>query len=407
MQTSFVMRKVDELIPYARNARTHSPEQIAKLAGSIREFGFLNPVVISGDSGILAGHGRVLAAQKLGLDEVPCIMETHLTESQRRAYILADNRLALDAGWDEQMLAIELQELADMDVDLNMLGFYEDELAALRDLGDDEPEADATEDETPVEVDEDAPTITQPGDIWLLGEHRLICGDSTDPETVKALLGDDTPNLMVTDPPYGINYEPNATGGRTGKVLNDDRDDWTAAYKLFPGNIAYIWHAALHTDVIYANLRACGFTLNSLIVWNKSQLVLGRGDYHWKHEPCAYATRGPHNWQGDRTQTTVWDIPVIRCLDEGEWGHGTQKPIECMKRPIENNTEPGEYVYEPFSGSGTTFIAAERTKRRCLGVELSPVYCDTIVRRWQQETGKQARRKADGAAFDDLTPVEQ
>jgi len=406
MQTSFVMRKVDELIPYARNARTHSPEQISKLAGSIREFGFLNPVVISGDSGILAGHGRVLAAQKLGLDEVPCIMETHLTESQRRAYILADNRLALDAGWDEQMLAIELQELADMDVDLNLLGFDDDELAALRGLGGDEPDAEATEDEAPAEIDEDAPTITQPGDIWLLGEHRLICGDSTDPETVKALLGDDVPNLMVTDPPYGINYEPNATGGRTGKVLNDDRDDWTAAYKLFPGNIAYIWHAALHTDVIYSNLRACGFTLNSLIVWNKSQLVLGRGDYHWKHEPCAYATRGPHNWQGDRTQTTVWDIPVIRCLDEGEWGHGTQKPIECMKRPIENNTEPGEYVYEPFSGSGTTFIAAERTKRRCLGVELSPVYCDTIVRRWQQETGKQAHRKADGVAFDELEPAE-
>ncbi|MBQ9396018.1 MAG: site-specific DNA-methyltransferase [Proteobacteria bacterium] len=400
MQTQFVMRNVNDLIPYARNARTHSPEQIAKLAGSIKEFGFLSPVVISADGGILAGHGRVMAAQKLGLAEIPCIMENHLTETQRRAFLLADNRLALDAGWDNDMLALELKDLADLNFDLNMLGFTEDELSALQNIGDDLP--DIPTDDEPVTVEDTPNPVTQPGDVWLLGEHRLICGDCTDTETVRRLFGNDTPNLMVTDPPYGINYEPNETGGRTGKVLNDDRADWREAYALFPGNVAYVWHAALYSDVIFDGLRSCGFTLNSLIVWNKSQFVLGRGDYHWKHEPCVYATRGKHNWQGDRTQTTVWDIPNILHLDEGEWGHGTQKPIECMKRPMENNSEPGEYVYDPFCGSGTSFIAAERTKRRCLGCELSPVYCDTIVRRWQMETGKKATRQSDGALFDDL-----
>lgn len=400
MQTQFVMRTTDSLIPYARNARTHSPDQIAKLAGSIKEFGFLSPVVISADGGILAGHGRVMAAQKLGLAEIPCIMENHLTETQRRAFILADNRLALDAGWDNDMLALELKDLADLNFDLNMLGFTEDEISALQNLGDDLP--DIPTDDAPVAVEETTNPVTQPGDVWLLGDHRLICGDSTDAETIKRLFGDDKPNLMVTDPPYGINYEPSETGGRTGKVLNDDRADWREAYALFPGNVAYVWHAALYSDVVYDGLRSCGFTLNSLIVWNKSQFVLGRGDYHWKHEPCVYATRGKHNWQGVRTQTTVWDIPNILHLDEGEWGHGTQKPIECMKRPMENNSEPGEYVYDPFSGSGTSFIAAERTKRKCLGCELSPIYCDTIVRRWQMETGRQATRQSDGALFDDL-----
>lgn len=314
MQPQFVMRNVNDLIPYARNARTHSPEQISKLAGSIKEFGFLSPVVISSDGGILAGHGRVLAAQKLGLSEIPCIMESHLTDTQRRAFILADNRLALDAGWDNDMLALELKDLADLNFDLNTLGFTDDELSALQNICDDLP--DIQTDDTFVDIEDTPNPVTQPGDIWLLGDHRLICGDSTDAETVKRLMCTDKPNLMVTDPPYGINYEPSETGGRTGKVLNDDRADWREAYALFPGNIAYVWHAALYSDVVYDGLRACGFTLNSLIVWNKSQFVLGRGDYHWKHEPCVYATRGTHNWQGGRTQTTVWDIPNILHLME-------------------------------------------------------------------------------------------
>lgn len=238
MQTQFVMRTTDSLIPYARNARTHSPDQIAKLAGSIKEFGFLSPVVISADGGILAGHGRVMAAQKLGLAEIPCIMENHLTETQRRAFILADNRLALDAGWDNDMLALELKDLADLNFDLNMLGFTDDEMSALQNLGDDLP--DIPTDDAPVAVEETTNPVTQPGDVWLLGDHRLICGDSTNAEIVKRLFDNDKPNLMVTDPPYGINYEPSETGGRTGKVLNDDRADWRDAYALFPGNVAYV-----------------------------------------------------------------------------------------------------------------------------------------------------------------------
>ena len=388
-QLEFFYKKVSDLIPYVNNARTHSDEQVIKLASSIKEYGFIAPIVISEDGGVLAGHGRLLAAKKLGIEEVPCVVESHLTEIQKKGYILADNRLSLDAGWDDELLKIELQTLKDNDVDLALTGFDEEEINNLLGMNDNVVESTTKEDD-PVKIDKDVEPTTKLGDLIILGEHRLICGDCTDKIVVNRLFGDDKPNLMVTDPPYGTNYEPRETGGRTGKVLNDDRDDWTDAYKLFPGTIAYIWHADLHSDVIFANLRSCGFTINSLIIWNKSQSVLGRGDYHWKHEPCVYATKGPHNWQGGRNQTTIWDIPVIRSLDEGEWGHGTQKPIECMKRPIENNTVPGEYVYDPFCGSGTTIIAAERTGRKCLACELNPIYCDAIIKRWEAETGRKA-----------------
>lgn len=387
-QLEFFYKKVSDLIPYVNNARTHSDEQVIKLASSIKEYGFIAPIVISEDGGVLAGHGRLLAAKKLGIEEVPCVVESHLTEIQKKGYILADNRLSLDAGWDDELLKIELQTLKDNDVDLALTGFDEEEINNLLGMNDNVVESIKKDD--PVEIDEDVEPTTKLGDLILLGEHRLICGDCTDENVVNRLLGDNKPNLMVTDPPYGINYEPNKAGGRTGKVLNDDRYDWTDAYKLFPGTIAYIWHADLHSDVIFANLRFCGFTINSLIIWNKSQFVFGRGDYHWKHEPCVYATKGPHNWHGGRNQTTIWDIPVVRSLDEGEWGHGTQKPIECMKRPIENNTVPGEYVYDPFCGSGTTIIAAERTGRKCLACELNPIYCDAIIKRWEAETGRKA-----------------
>lgn len=409
----YEMRSVDDLIPYARNARTHSPEQIQKLASSIKEFGFINPVIISEDGGVLAGHGRILAAKKLGITEVPCVIESHLTEAQKRAYILADNRLALDAGWDEEMLKIELSELKELNFNMDIMGFDAEELKHFMDsdFGDmGSGNSDDGGEEKEIEVDEEVESIVQPGDLWLLGEHRLICGDSTKQDVVKRLFKEDRPNLMVTDPPYGVNYDPKVTRPThhskelSGKVYNDDRCGWKESYELFPGNIAYVWHAPTNSDTVMQDIKACGYTINSVIVWNKQQMIVGWSDYHWKHEACIYATRGNHNWQGSKNETTVWDIETMLHLkkEEGAWGHGTQKPIECMRRPIENNSEAGEWVYDPFCGSGTTFIACERTKRKCLGIELSPHYCDAIIRRWESETGKQAVLDGDGALFDEL-----
>ena len=418
-ETKFELRKVEDLIPYARNARTHSPEQVQRIAGSIKEFGFLNPVVISDDGGILAGHGRVMAAQKLGLKEIPCVIESHLTEAQKRAYILADNRLALDAGWDEEMLKVELSELQDLNFDLDLIGFNPEELQIY--LGDSESgNEDSEGEDEEIDVDENAEAVTELGDIWLLGDHRLMCCDSRDEECVKKLFSSNIPVLMVTDPPYGIKYDAStrvtykdkdrkelkmsASKNRVGVVLNDDVTNWYDSYKNYPGNVAYVWLASTHADDFMTDLKKCGFEITQVIVWNKTQLVFGHNDYHWKHELCIYATRGNHNWKGGRSQTTVWDIETIRTLkkEEGEWGHSTQKPIECMKRPIENNSDEGDYVYDPFCGSGTTIIAAERTGRKCLACELNPVYCDAIIRRWEQETGERAIRESDGLAFDDL-----
>lgn len=415
----YEMRDLNTLIPYARNARTHSREQIQQICGSIKEFGFMNPVIVSEDGGIICGHGRVMAAQRLGLSKVPCIVESHLTEAQKRAYVLADNRIALNAGWDSEMMQIELSELKEQEFDLDLLGFSDDEVNGfLHGSGFDEMEDDGglgedeEDGEKEVEVDENEESITKLGDVWLLGEHRLICGDSTKAETIEKLFAGAEPNLMVTDPPYGMHYDPNAchlkartcSKGRDVEILNDDRADWCEAYELFKGNVAYVWHGNLSTDVVLGDLKKCGFTITSMIIWNKSAFAIGRSDYHWKHEVCAYATRGNHNWQGGRDKFTVWDIPMIRSLtkSEGNWGHSTQKPIECMKRPIENNSVKGEWVYDPFCGSGTTIIACEKTKRKCLAVELSPHFCDAIVRRWEEETHRQAKLEETGELFDYL-----
>jgi DNA modification methylase len=414
-ETNFEYRDVDELIPYARNARTHSPEQVQKLAGSIKEFGFINPVIISEDGGVLAGHGRIMAAQKLGIKKVPCVIESHLSEAQRRAYILADNRLALDAGWDEELLKIELEELKGLDFDLELTGFDAEELKGL--MGNEEELSDGSEggdedEEEEVKVEEEGESIVQPGDVWLLGDHRFVCGDSTDKEVVRRVMRDDKPNLMVTDPPYGVNFDPKNydqvknvrrfAAGRAGKVFNDNNADWVESYKLFPGNIAYIWHGPTKSDVVMQGIKSCGFDITSMIVWNKMRIIPGFSNYNWQHETCVYATKGKHNWQGSTNESTVWDIKQVRSLNEGEWGHSTQKPIECMRRPIENNSCEGEYVYDPFLGSGTTIIAAERSGRKCLGCELSPHYCDAIIQRWEEETGRQAIRESDGVLFDDL-----
>ena len=297
------------------------------------------------------------------------------------------------------MLHLELKDLAALGADLKMLGFAKGELAKALTPADFSGLTD--EDEVPALSDK---SITRLGDIWCLGQHRIACGDSTDAATVRALLGSVAPDLMVTDPPYGVNYDPEwrhragvNKSTRTGKVENDGRADWEEAWALFPGNIAYVWHGALHASTVAASLERQGFTIRAQIVWAKERLVIGRGDYHWQHEPCWYAVRTKGNWTGDRKQTTLWSIPSKD--QDAETIHGTQKPVECMRRPIINNTSPGQCVYEPFLGSGTTLIAAESCGRTCLAVELSPAYVDVAVRRWQAFTGKMAIRESDGVAF--------
>jgi DNA modification methylase len=250
----------------------------------------------------------------------------------------------------------------------------------------------------------DAP-VTRPGDIWCLGQHRVACGDCTDPQIVAALLRSDSPLLMVTDPPYGVSYDPTwrhrsgvNKSARVGKVQNDERADWAAAWKLFPGSIAYVWHGALHATTVERSLIETGFTIRAQIIWAKERLVIGRGDYHWQHEPCWYAVRQKGNWTGDRKQTTLWSISSGG--QDTETVHGTQKPVECMRRPMLNNTEPGQVVYEPFLGSGTSLIAAETCGRVCRAIEIDPLYVDVAVRRWQSFTGKAAMLDGDGRSFD-------
>lgn len=399
---------IERLRPYARNAKMHGPDQVARIAASMARFGWTVPCMVGDDGELIAGHGRVLAATELGLAEVPVIRLGHLDEAERRAYRIADNKLTELGDWDEALLRDEVAGLLADDFDLSLLGFAEDELEALLqdpDLADDG--AAEGEDEVP---EPPANPVSVPGDLWRLGPHRLICGDSTSADVVAKLLGDVRPLLMVTDPPYGVEYDPswrNQSGAsatkRTGKELNDDRADWREAWALFPGDVAYVWHGALHATTVADSLIAAGFDIRSQIIWAKDRLVLSRGDYHWQHEPCWYAVkkRGKGHWAGDRKQTTLWQI--ANRDQDAETVHGTQKPVECMRRPILNNSSPGQAIYEPFMGSGTTLIAAETTGRVCFGIELNPAYVDVAITRWQNLTGKPAVLDGTDKTFDDLT----
>jgi DNA modification methylase len=392
---------IAKLIPYARNARTHSEEQVSQIAASIREWGWTNPILVTEKGSIIAGHGRVLGARKLGLADVPVMVARGWSKAQIQAYGLADNKLALNAGWDEAMLALEIGELQELGFDIGLIGFTDTEIAALSEntVGLTDP------DETP-EVPADPVSI--PGDLWLLGKHRLLCGDSTAAADVEKVLGAVRPHLMVTDPPYGVEYDPGwrTTAGvkhdkkKLGKVANDDRADWREAWALFPGAVAYVWHAGRYASIVQDSLTAVGFDTRAQIIWAKDRFALSRGHYHWQHEPCWYAVRnGSASWSGDRKQSTLWQIPAR----EGQgFEHGTQKPVECMKRPIENNSSPGQAVYEPFSGSGTTIIAAEITGRSCHAIELLPQYVDVAVERWQAFTGETARLECGDKSFEDV-----
>jgi len=305
-------RKVSDLIPYARNSRTHSDAQVAQLAASIREWGWTTPVLIDQAGMIIAGHGRVLAARKLGLEDVPVVVADGWTDAQKRAYVVADNKLALNAGWDFDLLAVEVAGLSEEGFDLQLIGFSDDELAAI--LADPLPEGMTDPDDVP---DATENPVSALGDVWILGKHRLVCGDCTDALVVEKALNGVTPHLMVTDPPYGVEYDATWRGkaghatlgkNRTGIVAHDDRADWKEAWALFPGAIAYVWHSGLMAGVVAESLTSCGFALRSQIIWNKTVMAMGRGDYHWKHEPCWYAVKGTGAWAGDRKQTTVWDF---------------------------------------------------------------------------------------------------
>jgi DNA modification methylase len=347
-----------------------------------------------------------MAARKLGLTEVPAMTATGWTEAQKKAYVIADNKLALNAGWDNALLKIELGELQGLEFDLALLGFDQAELEAL--LAPAATEGLTDPDETP---EPPAQPVTVVGDVWLLGAHRIVCGDSTTVEAVDACLNGVKPHLMVTDPPYGVEYDASwrddrtgkigATGTATGKVLNDDIADWREAWALFPGDVAYVWHADLRAREVVQSLEATGFSMRAQIIWAKNQLAMSRGHYHFQHEPCWYAVRknATGHWNGDRKQTTLWQIDKPR---KSETGHSTQKPVECMKRPIENNSSPGQAVYEPFSGSGTTIIAGEMTGRCVHAIELNPAYVDVAVTRWQEFTGKTATLEGDGRTFAEL-----
>jgi len=408
-------RPIETLIPYARNARTHSDAQVAQIAASIREFGWTNPVLVDGANGIIAGHGRVLAARKLGLEAVPCIELGHLSETQRRAYILADNKLAEQAGWDVELLKLELQELRAEDFDVGLAGFDAHELAALL-----EPEAAAGLTDEDASAQPRAQAVSVRADLWVLGNHRLMCGDSTQIADVDRLMAGKRAVLMATDPPYGVSHVATKNGiPRSGfsdmaerweHIKNDDLEDeklqafleevfrTAVAGALSESAAWYLWHAHLTQGFFAA--AAADVLLHRQIIWKKPGFVLTRsGMYHWAHEPCFFGWRKGFQppWYGEKNQSSVWELGR-----DQDRVHPTQKPIALWEAPIKNHTRAGEVIYEPFAGSGSQLIAAEKHGRACYALELAEHYVDAIIRRWQDFTGKKATLEADGRSFDEM-----
>ena len=382
----YFLANVNDLIPYIRNARTHSESQIAQIAASIKEFGFLSPILIAEDNTILAGHGRLAAAQKLGLKQVPCVKENHLTETQRRAYIIADNRLSLNAGWDDEMLAIELSELQGVDFDLDLLGFDESELASIFEDG-----KEVEDDDFDVTEELNKPSFSKVGDIWTLGRHRLICGDSTKEETYKRLMDEKKANLVVTDPPYNVNYE-----GSAGKIKNDNMDNdkfynfLLDAFSNMEKGMAddasiYVFHADTEGLNFRKAFNDAGFYLSGCCIWKKPSLVLGRSPYQWQHEPCLYGwkKKGKHQWYSGRKETTIWEFEKPKKNAD----HPTMKPIPLLAYPITNSSMSNTLILDPFGGSGSTLIACEQTDRSCYTIELDEKFCDVIVKRYIEQVG--------------------
>ena len=377
---------VSKLVPYINNARTHSPEQIYKLRASLREFGFINPVIIDRDYGVIAGHGRILAAKEEGITEVPCVFADHLTEAQKKAYIIADNRMAMDAGWDEELLRVEIEELEAEDFDPLLTGFNEDELSKLFDNG-----TETEDDDFDVDAELENPAISKAGDIWILGRHRLVCGDSTKAETFEKLMDGKKANLVITDPPYNVNYE-----GSAGKIKNDNMENDAFYHFLLDAftqteaamdNDASIY--VFHADTEGLNFRRAfadaGFNLSGCCIWKKQSLVLGRSPYQWQHEPVLFGwkKKGKHKWYAGRKETTVWEYDKPK--KNGD--HPTMKPIPLLAYPIKNSSMTNSIVLDPFGGSGSTLIACEQTDRICYTVELDEKYCDVIIKRYIEQVG--------------------
>ena len=396
------MWHVDKLIPYVRNPRKNDAA-VDRMAASIREFGFKIPVLARSSGEVVDGHLRLKAAKKLGLIEVPVILCDEWTEAQVKAFRLMVNRSVTWAEWDEQLVGLELADLKALDFDLSLTGFDTRELDRYL-AGIDGTTGLTDEDDVPALPET---PVSRTGDLWLVGKHRVLCGDATVPGDVERLLNRISPTLMATDPPYGVGYEPewrveagvNRNRSKLGKVQNDNRADWREAWALFPGDVMYVWHAGRHAATVQQSIEASGFDIRSQIIWAKDRFALSRGNYHWQHEPCWYAVRNSSHWNGDRSQSTLWQI---RAREDDGHGHGTQKPVECMRRPMLNNSSPGQAVYDPFLGSGTSVIAAETCGRICYGLEIDAGYCDVIIRRWQEFTGKDAKLDPDGRTFDEI-----
>lgn len=394
------------LIVYSRKLRKHD-DAVERMAALIREFGFKIPILIRSTGEIIDGHLRVKAAALLGLSDVPAIICDEWTEAQIKAFRLAVNRSASWADWDLTQVALEMAELKALNFNLDLTAFDRFEIDMLL-----TGEGGAASDISPELLPQ---AITRPGELWQCGSHRALCGDATSKDAVSHLLGSSIPMLMITDPPYGVEYDPQwreraglGQQRQTGTVANDHRVDWTAAYELFPGDVGYVWHAGVHEAEVATGLMAAGFLIRSQIIWVKPHFVLSRGDYHWQHEPCLYAVRQgkSSNWCGDRKQSTVWEVAHLNPFggnrEEEATGHGTQKPVELMRRPMVNHTQPGDAVYDPFLGSGTTLLAAEITGRVCYGIDIDAHYIDLSLLRWQKHTGQPAVLEGDGRTFDQI-----
>jgi DNA modification methylase len=401
---------IERVVPYARNARVIPQAGIDKVAASITEFGWRQPIVIDEQGVIIAGHTRLLAARKLGLQTIPVHVAEGLTAAQVRALRLMDNRSHDESTWNIELLAPEMLALQQLNVDLGLTGFNPREVDRLIGLS-----LDVSDDQANAVPDLPTEAVSAVGDLWMCGPHRVLCGDSTRSEDVSRLFDGKSPLLMITDPPYGVSFDPNwrekaglGQQRQRGTFGDDDRVDWAPAYRLFSGSVVYLWHAGIHAGEASDSLMSAGFEVRAQIIWAKQHFALGRGDYHWQHEPCWYAVRqgAKSKWRGDRSQSTLWEVANLNPFGgnrkEAATGHGAQKPIELMRRPILNHADRGEIVFDPFLGSGTTLIAAALLERVCYGLEIDSRYVDVIVRRWEQIAGQRATLAGDGRTFEQI-----
>lgn len=385
--TEMQLVSISQLVPYVNNARTHSDAQVKKLRASLREFGFINPVIIDREFNVIAGHGRILAAKEEGIEKVPCVFVDYLTPAQKKAYILADNRMAMDAGWDEELLRVEIEALQAESFDVGLTGFDEKDIAELF-AGEDD---DAQDDDFDVDEELQKSPVTKNGDVWLLGNHSLICGDSTKAETYEVLMNGKKANLVVTDPPYNVNYE-----GSAGKIQNDSMkedafekfllDAYTQMNSAMADDASiYVFHSDSHGLAFRKAFEEAGFYLSGCCIWKKQSLVLGRSPYQWQHEPCLFGWKknGKHQWYSDRKQTTIWEFDKPK--KNGD--HPTMKPIPLIAYPIRNSSMSNCIVLDPFGGSGSTLIACEQLGRICHTIELDEKYCDVIVKRYIEQVG--------------------